>query len=184
MSGVLAAVPQRPPDNWPARITLTTLVLVAFVVLVWWARRTWKRRADAHADLLPLPVFSGELIDLVEPVDGLYVGSTQAGGWQERVYAGGLGNRAAATLHTTAAGVLVERDASAPLFIPLGTIRAARLDAGLANKVVGGMGLLVLTWEQNGYQLDSGFRADHRLDNVTHLRAIEALLAKTKESAS
>jgi hypothetical protein len=175
---VLAVVPQRPPDNWPARATLTTAVLVAFVLLVWWARRTWKRRAAAHSDLLPLPSFSGEFADVAEPADGLYVGSTQAGGWQERVYAGGLGNRAAATLHTLASGVVIERDAMEPLFIPRAAIKAVRLDAGLANKVVGSMGLLVVTWEQNGFELDSGFRADHRLDNIKHSQAIEGLLSK------
>ena len=181
---VLAVIPQRPPDNWPARIGVTVAVLVAFGLLVWVARRTWQRRVAAHAELLPLPAApDGPPAELVAPVDGLYVGSTQAGGWQERVYAGGLANRAAATLHTTAAGVLIERDASPPLFIPAGAIRAARLDAGLANKVVGGEGLLVVTWAQNGFLLDSGFRSDRRLDNITHRRAIEGLLEKT-EAAS
>jgi hypothetical protein len=172
----------RPLANWPARIGFTVGVLVVFALIVWAARRAWVRRAAEHGDVLPLPVAPAEFpADLVDAADGLYVGSTQAGGWQERIYAGGLGNRAAATLHTTAAGVLIERDGMQPLFIPVDAIRAVRLDAGLANKVVGGSGLIVVTWEQRGYQLDSGFRADHRLENITHLRAIENLLVATPE---
>lgn len=177
MNTVLAAAYERPPDNWPARIGFTLGMLVVFALIVWAARRAWVRRVDAHADLLPLPAAPDAVADGVPPADGLYVGTTEAGSWQARVYAGGLANRAAATLHTGPAGVLIERDATEPLFIPAGAVRAARLEPGLANKVVGGAGLLVLTWQQQGFALDTGFRADRRIDNATHLRAIERLLS-------
>ena len=171
---MIAAAYERPPDNWTGRIIFTVGVLIVFALIVWAARRAWKRRVAAHADLLPLP--EGTVTDVVDASDGLYVGTTEAGSWQARVYAGGLADRAAATLHTGQEGVLVERDGSAPLFIPAAAITGARLDAGLANKVVGGAGLLVITWNQRGYALDTGFRADHRIDNATHLRAIEKVL--------
>ncbi|GAA3382800.1 PH-like domain-containing protein [Cryptosporangium minutisporangium] len=171
MNAVLAAAYERPPDNWTGRILFTVGVLALFALIFWAARRAWVRRVAAHADLLPLPT-PQDVTDAVDASDGLYVGTTEAGSWQARVYAGGLANRAGATLHTGPEGVLIERDGSAPLFIPAAAVRAARLDAGLANKVVGGAGLLVVTWEQNGFQLDTGFRADHRIDNAAHLRAI------------
>ncbi|MFG1926145.1 transporter [Cryptosporangium sp. NPDC048952] len=175
---MIAAAYERPPDNWTGRILFTIGVLVVFALIVWAARRAWKRRVAAHADLLPLP--TGTVTDAVEASDGLYAGTTQSGEWQARVYAGGLANRAAATLHTGPEGVLIERDASDPLFIPAAAITEARLDAGHANKVVGGAGILVITWEQQGFRLDTGFRADHRVDNATHLREIEkVILEKT-----
>ncbi|SHN45020.1 hypothetical protein [Cryptosporangium aurantiacum] len=175
---MIAAAYERPPDNWTGRILFTLGVLVVFALIVWAARRAWKRRVAAHADLLPLP--EGTVTDATPASDGLYVGTTEAGSWQARVYAGKLADRAAATLHTGPEGLLIERDGTAPLFIPAAAVREARLDAGLANKVVGGAGLLVVTWEQNGYLLDSGFRADHRIDNATHLREIEkVILEKT-----
>lgn len=175
---MIAAAYERPPDNWTGRILFTVGVLAVFALIVWSARRAWKRRVTAHADLLPLPV--GTVTDAVGAAEGLYVGTTQSGEWQARVYAGGLADRAAATLHTGAEGVLIERDGSEPLFIPAAAVTAARLDAGHANKVVGGAGLLVVTWQQNGFALDTGFRADHRIDNATHLREIEkVILEKT-----
>ena len=175
---VVAAAYQRPPDNWTGRFLFTAVVLAMFALVVLGARRAWKRRVAAHADLLPLP--EGTVTDAVDASAGLYVGTTQSGEWQARVYAGGLANRAAATLHTGPEGVLIERDGSAPLFIPRDAVTGARLDAGLANKVVGGAGLLVITWEQRGFALDTGFRADHRIDNATHLREIEkVILEKT-----
>ncbi|GAA0273855.1 transporter [Cryptosporangium japonicum] len=175
---MIAAAYERPPDNWTGRILFTAVVLALFALIVWGARRAWKRRVAAHAELLPLP--TGTVTDAVEAADGLYVGTTQAGEWQARVYAGGLANRAAATLHTGPEGVRIERDGSEPLFIPAAAIREARLDAGHANKVVGGAGMLVITWEQNAFLLDTGFRADHRIDNATHLREIEkVILEKT-----
>ncbi|TQS41626.1 transporter [Cryptosporangium phraense] len=171
---MIAAAYERGPDHWTARILFTAAVLVVFGLIVLAARRAWKRRVAAHADLLPLP--TGTVTDGIPESSGLYVGTTQAGEWQARVYAGDLANRAAATLHTGPEGVLIERDGAEPIFIPAESITGARLDAGLANKVVGGAGLLVVTWEQNGYALDTGFRADHRLDNATHLREIEKVL--------
>lgn len=171
---MISAAYERPPDNWTGRILFTVGVLVVFALIVRAARRAWNRRVAAHADLLPLP--EGTVTDAVEASAGLYVGTTQAREWQARVYAGGLANRAAATLHSGPEGVLIERDGSPPLFIPGKAITEARLDAGLANKVVGGAGLLVITWEQQGYALDTGFRADHRIDNATHLREIETVI--------
>ncbi|MFI5954105.1 transporter [Cryptosporangium sp. NPDC051539] len=177
---MIAAAYQRGPDHWTARILVTAAVLVVFALIVLAARRAWKRRVAAHAGLLPLPLPSGTVTDGVPESNGLYVGTTQAGQWQARVYAGDLANRAAATLHTGPEGVLIERDGAEPIFLPAAAITGARLDAGLANKVVGGAGLLVITWDQHGYGLDTGFRADHRIDNATHLRAIEnVILEKT-----
>jgi len=82
------------------------------------------------------------------------------------------------------AGVLIERRGAADLFVPAESIVDARLAPGLAGKVVGAGGLLVIRWRvggeatangwSGGYELDSGLRADDKSAYPAWVRTINA----------
>ena len=113
--------------------------------------------------LLPeLPMVPTDMgVELAEPLTGLYVSTTKAGSWQDRVVARGLGRRAAATVGLTAAGVLIDRVGESSIFIPIDDLEAVGTAPGIAGKVMAMPdGILVLTWDLGGTRLDSGLRIE------------------------
>ncbi|SDP57738.1 hypothetical protein SAMN04487905_105295 [Actinopolyspora xinjiangensis] len=174
--------------------TLWVIGLAALAVLVLYGmRRGWNNRKRGHAELVgSLPPVPGELSSLRELLPasvGLYVGTTVAGDWQDRVTAATLGNRSGATLRLYPEGLLLDRDGTEPLWIPATAIHDARVDHKLANKVVPGVGMLVITWRPgdrlSGSRLvDSGFRHGDESDPGTWVDAIRALPAAATDSES
>ena len=151
---------------------MTRLVLVlacvAFLLLMllgmWWG---WRNRARRQSELPELPAVPADIGGELAPrLEGVYVGSTFASSWQDRVVHGGLGLQANATATLHAAGVLIERDGAEPIFLPREAITGARLAPGLAGRVVGAGGLLVIGWRLGGgahsADLDTGLRADDK----------------------
>jgi hypothetical protein len=163
---------------------IRTLLVAAFVVLVVLAlvgmRAGWRNRlARQQAVLPPLPAVPHELGALVlEPLTGLYVGSTFAASWQDRVVHGGLGTRANATATLHHAGLVIERDGAAQVFIPAHAIAGARLAAGLAGAVVGAGGLLVVQWRVGDQLIDTALRADDKSSYPQWVRALESVAAE------
>lgn len=151
------------------------LLCVAFVVAVLAGmRRGWRNRARRQAPLLTeLPGVPARLGTLrLGPHEGLYVGSSFAASWQDRVVYRELGNRAAARISWYDTGLVVERDGASTVFVPGEAITDARLAPGLAGKVVGAGGLLVLRWRCGDQLIDTGFRAD---DKRAYPQWIEAI---------
>ena len=144
---------------------LLVLACVAFVLLVLAGMRLgWRNRSRRQAALLPeLPAVPDRLGALrLGPHDGLYVGSSFAASWQDRVVYRELGNRAAGRISWYDAGLLVDRDGASTVFVPADAVTGARLAPGLAGKVVGAGGLLVLQWRCGDQLIDTGFRADDK----------------------
>lgn len=142
---------------------LLTLAMVAVVLVIfaglWWG---WRNRARRQGDIPALPVVpavSGALLS--PPLAGVYVSTTRAGSWQDRVVVHGLGRRATATLNLAEDGVLIDRVGEDPIFLPMHAITAVDTAPGIAGKVMGmPAGVLVLTWRNGEALLDSGFRSD------------------------
>ncbi|MGJ7905112.1 transporter [Actinopolyspora sp. H202] len=165
--------------------TLWVLALAALAVLVIYGmRRGWNRRKrghDALAGSLPgVPPGLDSLPELLPASVGLYVGTTIAGDWQNRVTAATLGNRASATARLYRTGVLLDRAGEEPLWIPVSALHDARVDHKLANKVVPGVGMLVITWHPDGHSssaepLDSGFRHGDETDPAEWVKALRTL---------
>jgi hypothetical protein len=164
-----------PVTQWPERLGLTLGVLAIFALGAFGMWRSWRRRVRAQAGLLPLPVPPAEAGEpLAVPAPGLYVGTTAAGDWQKRIVAGGLSGRARGVLTPYAGFLAVDRQGAAPIAIPREAVRAVRVDRALAGKVLGPGGMLVVTWDQRGTQLDSGFAADDRGQQDACLTALRA----------
>ena len=81
---------------------------------------------------------------IVAPTRGLYVGSTLAPNWLERITVGDIGFRSKAVLTRYPEGILVERSGATPIWIPQDAITAIR-------------------WRlPSGTEIDTGFRGDDR----------------------
>jgi hypothetical protein len=154
-------------------LTLATLAFGIGVSLL--MLRGWRSRQRRQTDLPPPPAAPSAPGDLVAvPVDGLYVGTTFADDWLDRVAVHGLSNRGPGELRVHTDGVYVERDGVGALYLPLAALRAATVGDALAGKVVGKGGLLLLEWEHGGRRLLTGFRAD---DHREHRRLAAAVTA-------
>jgi hypothetical protein len=156
--------------------TLLVLACVVFVLLLlagmWWG---WTNRGKRQADLPGLPEVPATLsAALLAPLTGLYVGTTFASSWQDRVVHGGLGVQAEVAASWHPEGLLLDRAGAEPIFIPVAAITGARLAPGLAGRVVGAGGLLVVSWNLGEHALDTGIRADDKSAYPTWVRTIEA----------
>ncbi len=93
--------------------TLWVLAFLAlFLLCLWLMYRAWqgkaRRQASSIGDLPAVPADLGA--QLLEPTTGLYLGSTLAPSWIQRITVGDLGFRATAELTRFERGILLERD--------------------------------------------------------------------------
>lgn len=157
------------------RTLLVVICIVFLALLLLLMRWGWGNRIKRQAIVLPaLPAVPADLgPSLLKPLTGLYVGTTFATSWQDRVAHSGLGRRAASTLTLHDAGLLIDREGDDPIFIPSVDITEARLLPALAGKVVGAGGLLVISWQLGEHLLDTGLRADDKTAYPQWVRAID-----------
>ncbi|MGV9320865.1 PH-like domain-containing protein [Streptomyces sp. NPDC003660] len=166
--------------DWAAR--LGWLVgLALFVALVYWLMREgWKWRGTLQSDLPALPEVPTHLGPEKLTMSGRYHGSTTAGQWLDRIVAHGLGSRSRAELTLTDEGLAVERPGATDFFIPVEALRGARLDKGIAGKVLTEGGLLVVTWAHGEKLIDSGFRSDHAAEHTTWVETLNQMTNHTE----
>ena len=150
------------------RVLLTGGMLLAVGLLYLLMLKGWRSRQRRQGDLPapPEPPFEqGE--PLLPATAGLFVGTTVAGDWLDRVAVHDLGHRAAGWLVVATDGVHVEREGLPDLYLPYAVLERATTGDALAGKDVGKDGMLLLTWRLGPRRLTSGFRADdhdaHRL---------------------
>ncbi|MFW0794597.1 transporter [Gordonia sp. CPCC 205515] len=146
------------------------LIVLVVVVLVWagliaLALRGWRnrgrRQAETIGDFPSVPEQLGE--PTIGPDTGLYVGSTLAPSWQDRIAVGDFGDRAAAAMSAYSDGILIDRQGASDIWIPRSSITAVRTERGLAGKVMTADGVLVIRWVlPSGTEIDSGLRADDK----------------------
>ena len=171
------------------RALLVVICVVLFALAIAGLRLGWRRRAARQSGLvLPagLPASLGAA--LLPALDGLYVGTTYATSWQDRVVAGGLGARAAASLQLHDRGAVIDRQGADAIFIPRHDLVGARLEPALAGKVVGAGGLLVIRWRTGSgsetVELDTGFRADDKSQYPRWVSVINELQPAGTEGAA
>ncbi|WP_305094914.1 transporter [Prescottella sp. R16] len=148
-----------------ARLLWVVGCIAVWVLLVFLMYRGWKGRAARQSDRIgKLPAVPTDLGEqLIAPSTGLYVGSTMAPSWQDRIAVGDIGFRATGELSRWTRGILLERDGASAIWIPNESIRAIRTERGLAGKVMTKDGVLVIRWElPTGTEIDTGFRGDDK----------------------
>ncbi|MFE0042017.1 PH-like domain-containing protein [Streptomyces albireticuli] len=160
--------------DWAARIGWVVGLLLFIALVYWLMREGWKWRGTLQGDLPELPTAPEEPGEATLTMAGRYHGSTTAGQWLDRIVARGLGTRSRAELTLTDQGVGVVRPGAEDFFIPAAALRGARLDKGIAGKVLAEGGLLVITWEHGGREIDSGFRSDRAAEHAAWVEALTA----------
>ncbi|MFI6372995.1 hypothetical protein [Streptomyces sp. NPDC050546] len=162
--------------DWAARIGWV-VGLALFVALVYWLMREgWKWRGTLQGDLPELPTAPDDPGAEKLRMSGRYHGSTTAGQWLDRIVARGLGTRSRAELTLTDAGLDVVRPGASDFFVPAAQLREARLDKGIAGKVLTEGGLLIVTWAHGDRLIDSGFRSDHAAEHNEWVEAINTMI--------
>lgn len=167
--------------DWAARLGWVAGLLIFIALVYWLMRQGWKWRGELQSGLPELPTAPGDTGAAKLRLSGRYHGSTTAGQWLDRIVARGLGNRSRAELTLTDAGIDVLRPGAADFFIPAGALRGARLDKGIAGKVLTEGGLLIVTWEHGDRLIDSGFRSDRA---AGHSAWVEAVNSMTKNDTT
>ncbi|MFG2122102.1 hypothetical protein [Streptomyces sp. NPDC048710] len=166
--------------DWPARIGWL-IGLALFVALIYWLMREgWKWRGTLQGDLPELPSAPQEPGEARLTMSGRYHGSTTAGQWLDRIVAHGLGTRSRAELTLTDAGLEVVRPGATDFFVPTAELRGARLDKGIAGKVLTEGGLLVVTWALGDKLIDSGFRSDHAAEHTEWVDTLNQMTNDTE----
>ncbi|MFC7983565.1 hypothetical protein [Streptomyces sp. NPDC057336] len=166
--------------DWAARIGWV-VGLGLFVALVYWLMREgWKWRGTLQGDLPELPSAPDAPGPARLTLSGRYHGSTTAGQWLDRIVAHGLGTRSRVELTLTDAGLDVVRPGADDFFVPVAALREARLDKGIAGKVLTEGGLLVVTWEHGDKLIDSGFRSDHAAEHNEWVETLNDMINKTE----
>jgi hypothetical protein len=148
-------------------LIFAAVIAVLIAVLIRQMLRGWRHRALRQLELIgrlpALPDSVGPA--LIAPTPGLYVGSTIAPSWQDRIAVGDLGYRAKAVLTRYPEGIMMQRSGATPIWIPDESITAVRAERGIAGKAMTHDGILAIRWTlPSGTEIDTGFRGDNRAD--------------------
>jgi len=136
--------------------------------------RGWRNRQSRQADLAPLPPAPE---DKLRGIEGVYVATTSAGDWMDRIAVHELGVRSNADLDVRPAGLIFHRQGAADVFIPVAQLTGVRTDRGIAGKVTAeASGLVVVTWNHDGHELDTGFRPRRKADTAPLTDSISTLI--------
>ena len=160
------------------RALYTLLTLAAVVGLYLLMLKGWRSRQQRQADLPappPPPATRGDT--LVGATPGLFVGTTKADDWLDRIAVHDLGHRAAGWLVVTADGLHVEREGLDDLYLPYDAIEAVSTGDALAGKFIGRNGLLLIDWRLGETRVTSGFRAD---DHGRHPELVDTVSAQLR----
>jgi len=156
------------------RVLLTLGTLVFAGVFYALMLKGWRGRQRRQSDLPAPPVATAaDSRVVVAATPGLFIGTTVAGAWMDRVAVHHLSDRATAELTLRADGVHFEREGLPELFLPYDAVERAGLEEALAGKVISG-GMLAVTWRLGARPLTSGFRAT---DHAAHARLVGAVNA-------
>ncbi|MER5464294.1 hypothetical protein ABT010_27120 [Streptomyces sp. NPDC002668] len=169
--------------DWAARAGWVVGLLLFIAFVYWLMRRGWKWRGSLQSDLPELPTAPESPGEATATMSGRYHGSTTAGQWLDRIVAHGLGTRSRVELTLTDAGLDVVRPGAPDFFIPAAQLREARLDKGIAGKVLTEGGLLVVTWSHGEKLIDSGFRADRSAEHADWVESINSMINTTEGTA-
>ncbi len=162
------------------QLGLLLLLLVPVIWgLMWWG---WRRRGRRQADVGALHRVPDPLSpSAFGPIEAVYVSTTRAGDWLDRVVVHGLGTRSAAEVSVHADGVLVRRTSAPDVWVPAPDLAWVRRERGAAGKFVREDGLVVLTWTLGDAELDTALRTRYDHDRDALERAVRDLCETSDE---
>ena len=166
------------------RALLTLLVLGSFAGICRLMLRGYRRRAGRQADV-PVPAsVPPAAVDPDEGIEGVYGSTTTHGDWLDRIAVHGLGVRSNAWAAVTGEGVFFAREAAPDLFIPAADLVSAELAPGIAGKVTGGAGVVLVTWRLGERTLDTGFHPRAKAERERLVEAVGNLINANAQGAA
>jgi hypothetical protein len=146
-------------------LIFAAILVLLITFLIRQVLRGWRHRAQRQAELIgALPALPDTVsAPTIASMPGLYVGSTIAPSWLDRIAAADLGYRSKAVLTRYPEGIMLQRSGTHPIWIPQESITAIRTERGIAGKALTHDGILAIRWMlPSGTEIDTGFRADDR----------------------
>jgi hypothetical protein len=145
-------------------LIFAAVLVVAVAIAIQLMMLGWRRRARRQDELIGnLPDVPDQVGGATATIRGVYVGSTFAPKWNDRITAGDLGYRSKAVLTRYPEGIMLERIRAKPIWIPQESIAAVRAERGIAGKIAARNGILTIRWRlPSGVEIDTGFRAANR----------------------
>lgn len=142
-----------------ARLILVILVIAAIALALRLMLTSWRRRAAAGSDIPALATPPTAVSDAALRVDhATYLGTVTNEHWLDKVAARGLGSRGPAAITVESGGLIVERVGTDALFVPHSAITRVELERGLAGRVYGKEGVVVVSWVWGEQLLQTGLR--------------------------
>ncbi len=143
------------------RFWLVLAIVAFFLLCLWGMYLGWRRKSRSQsARVPPFPAIPSDPGDVLLESTGVYLATTFAGEWQNRVVTRGAGLRTSASWRLHDGGVAVERGGAPDFWIPRDAVTGIRRDKKIAGKVMGTDALLVIAWRLGDADLDTGFRGD------------------------
>jgi hypothetical protein len=143
------------------RVWLVLAIVAFFLLCLWGMYLGWRRKSRSQSVLVPpFPEIPASLGEPLLESTGVYLSTTTAGNWQDRIVTRGAGLRSNAAWTLYEGGVAVERGGAPDFWIPRDAVTGVRRDNKIAGKVMGTDALLILTWRLGDVELDTGFRGD------------------------
>ena len=172
------AVVHRAPTQWVAHAVFAAVVLLIVLLVGAGMARGWRRRLRRQGDIppLPSPPAAVERSAAGRGTAGVVLGTTSAGQWLDRIAVHGLGQRAAGSVAVDPAGVLLTRRGVPDIWIERSALRGVVADRAAAGRLIGGTGVLVVTWQHGPALLDTAFRTAEPEEQAALGAAIAALL--------
>lgn len=167
------------------RIAWTVGLLLLTLGLFWLLRLGWKNRALRQSGLAAPPHPPTVPGDRLAPaLTGVYVSTTSVEDWQDRIVVHGMGQRARGTLSLYNDGIMIDREAAEPIWIPMDTVIFIGTSAAIAGKVMGiPDGVVVVSWSWGAKDVSTGFRADDVDDQETWIDTANAVLDELTDDA-
>lgn len=160
----------------PYAVGLLILLGLLLLAAMWWG---WRRRvARTGADLAPGADTLGDGDgdgDARLSVPGVYVSTTSAADWLDRIAAEGLGARSPVRAEVRTSGLALLRTGAPDVLIPSSDLAGARRERGIAGKVTGAGGLVVVRWRRGDREFDTGIRTRFAADRDRLTQAINAI---------
>ncbi|MCV7258178.1 PH-like domain-containing protein [Mycobacterium shimoidei] len=160
-----------------ASLIFAAVLVVLIAVVISMMMRGWRRRGERQAALIGTLPTRPDMVGsaTVGPTRGLYVGSTLAPNWNDRVAVGDLGYRSKAVMTRYRQGIMLQRSGASPIWIPQESIKDIRTERALVGKVGPREGILAIRWRlPSGTEIDTGFRGDDRAEYASWLAVGDA----------
>lgn len=157
-----------------SRVEAVGLLLVMLLAIYGVMYLSWTRRGRRHGSAAVATAASESFRSSASSATGTpgavssrgtYISTTTARSRFDRVVAGGLGVRAAATMTVGDDGVHWQRQGAGDVHVEADRIVAVRRDRGMAGKFIGQDRMVVVTWRAPDEETyDTGFLPRHGAD--------------------